>query len=229
MKTILKLCCLILILASCQEKKVSSNNIKLNATKEENIDSIEIGFPFQQIISNSRTRKTKYEIESGVGTNLKAIPKNILTKYLTPFQIRNIKDFSIEYDEYSRYYFFDYVAFDDFILFTIIHDDEVGYDNYYSYTYDKKKGVIHDVVLIAIVGADGGHGQTETLIYSNSMKDLTVKTLSEYDEDLFSEGYENCYTRECSQFETIFKFELSNTRINKRQIAQGIDTICSTK
>ncbi|MFT7086493.1 MAG: hypothetical protein ACJAV5_002221 [Vicingaceae bacterium] len=216
-------------MASCQEQKGSSNNVKLNAPIEENTDSIEIDFPFQQIISNSRTRKARYEIDYGVGTNLKAVPKDILTKYLTPFPIRNIKDFSIEYDEYSRYYFFDYVEFDDFILFTIIHDDEVGYDNYYSYTYDKKKGVIRDVVLIAMVGADGGHGQTEALTYSTSKKNLTVKSDSEYDEDLFEEGYENCYTREKTQFETTYKFELLNTQITKRQIKQSIDTICSTK
>lgn len=228
MKTILEFCCLIVLLASCQEEMESSNNVHLPAPLEQDIESVVIDFPFQKIISNSRKRNAKYEIDYGVGTILKAIPKDILIKYLTPFPVKNITDFSIEYDEYSRYYFFDYAEFEDMILFTIIHDDEVGYDNYYNYTYDKKKGIIRDVVLIALVGADGGHGQSESLIYSTSKDKLLVKTKSDYDEDLFDEGYENCYTRTTSQFETSYQFALDKTIINKRQISEDKDTICST-
>lgn len=227
-KTILKFCCFLLILASCQEEKDSSKKIHTTAPVEQNIDSIGFDFPIQQIISNSSKRKTRYEIDYGVGTSLKAIPKDILIKYLTPFPVKNFKNFSIEYDEYSRYYFFDYAEFDDFVVFTIIHDDEVGYDNYYSYTYDKKKGVIRDLVLIAMVGADGGHVQSETLIYAASKKTLTVKTNSRFDEDLFDEGHQGCYARENTKSETTYTFELLNTRINKRQIEQTLDTICST-
>lgn len=228
MKTIVKLCCLIVLLASCQEEKGTSSNVQFTAPVGQDIDSVVIDFPIQKIISNSRKRNAKYDIDYGVGTSLKAIPKDILIKYLTPFSVKNISDFSIEYDEYSRYYFFDYAEFDNMILFTIIHDDEVGYDNYYSYTYDKKKGVISDVVLIAVVGADGGHGQEESLSYSSSMDRLIVKTKSDYDEDLFEEGYENCYTRTTTKFETSYEFELDKTIINKRLMSEDVDTICST-
>jgi hypothetical protein len=183
-------------------------------------------FPINEIIKSSKKRKSKYDLDYGFNDNTKLIQPEFFKNYLANYSIKNIKDFQLEYDKYSRYYFFDFVEFDKFVSFTIIHDDEVGYDNYYNYTYNKESDQITDVVMIASVGGDGGHGQEEFLFYSNSLKDLLVKTKSEYDEDLFDEEHKNCYTRLSDIYETKYKFGQSNTQIIEGKVKTTKDTIC---
>lgn len=228
MKYTLKICCLILILMGCGENnketlsnKVTSKNSfqKIEETKSNN-------FPIKEIIKSSNKRKSKYDLEYGFNDKTKLIQPKFFKTHLANYSIKNIKDFQLEYDKYSRYYFFDFVEFDKFVSFTIIHDDEDGYDNYYNYTYDKESDKITDVVMIASVGGDGGHGQEEFLYYSNSMKNLLVKTKSEYDEDLFDDEHKNCYTRLSDIYETKYKFGQSNIQIIEGKVKTTKDTIC---
>lgn len=224
----LKICCLMMILSGCSEdKKVTpTHNKNTTNSNEETKQTKSTNFPIEKIINNSEKRKSKYKLNYGFIDKTKLIQSEFFKKYLANYSIKNIKDFKIEYDKYSRYYFFDFVEFNKFVSFTIIHDDEVGYDNYYNYTYDKESDKITDVVMIASVGGDGGHGQEEFLYYSNSLKDLLVKTKSEYDEDLFDEEHKNCYTRLTDNYETRYKIGQSNTEIIEGKVKTIKDTIC---
>jgi hypothetical protein len=225
MKYTLKICCLIIILIGCGERNIETpaNSPNSNYQSEETKSN---NFPINEIIKNSIKRKLKYDLDYGFDENTKLIAPDFFKTYLANYSIRNIKDFKLEYDKYSRYYFFDFVEFDKFISFTIIHDDEVGYDNYYNYTYDKESDRITDVVMIALVGGDGGHNQEEFLYYSKSRKVLLVKTKSVYDEDLFDEQYINCYTRLTDIYETKYKFAQRNTEIIDGKMKNTKDTLC---
>lgn len=210
-----------------EDNKVTPTHYK-NSTNsiEETKQTKSTNFPIEEIINNSEKRKSKYNLNYGFIDKTKLIQSEFFKKYLANYSIKNIKDFKMEYDKYSRYYFFDFVEFDKFVSFTIIHDDEVGYDNYYHYTYDKENDKIIDVVMIASVGGDGGHGQEEFLFYSNSLKDLLVKTKSEYDEDLFDEGHKNCYSRLSDIYEIKYRFRQGNTEIIEGKTETFTDTIC---
>ena len=214
-----------LILIGCGENNIETpaNSTNSNQQSEETKSN---NFPIKEIIKNSSKRKLKYDLDYGFNDKTKLIQSEFFKKYLANYPIKNIKDFKLEYDKYSRYYFFDFVEFDKFVSFTIIHDDEDGYDNYYNFTYDKESDNITDVVMIASVGGDGGHGQEEFLYYSNSLKDLLVKTKSEYDEGLFDEEHKNCYTRLSDKYETRYKFGQSNTEIIEGKVKTIIDTLC---
>lgn len=217
-----------LILLGCGKKndETSTNEVTLKNDIQQTKETKSNKFPIKEIIKSSNKRKSKYNLDYGFNDNTKLIQTDFFKKYLSNYSIKNIKDFQLKYDKHSRYYFFDFVEFDKFVSFTIIHDDEVGYDNYYNYIYNKESDQITDVVMIASVGGEGGHGQDEFLFYSNSLKDLLVKTKSEYDEDLFDEEYKNCYTRLSDVYETNYKFGQNNTQITEGKVKTTKDTIC---
>ncbi|MBP5983557.1 MAG: hypothetical protein KA734_07535 [Fluviicola sp.] len=213
------------ILMGCSEdKKVTPTHNKNSTNAIE--ETKPTNFPIEVIINNCEKRKSNYNLDYGFNDKTKLIQSEFFKKYLAKYAIKNINDFKMVYDKYSRYYFFDFVEFDEFVSFTIIHNDEVGYDNYYHYTYDKENDKIIDVVMIASVGGDGGHGQDELLFYSNALKDLLVKTKSEYDEDLFDKGHKNCYSRLSDIYEIKYRFRQDNTEIIEGKTETFTDTIC---
>lgn len=216
-----------LILVGCNQHSKDVGNVKdVSKNIENHKESKTSQFPIDEVINKSEKRKSKYNIEDKACGECKSIPSDFFKKYLANHTVKNIKDFTLKFDQYSRYYFFDYVVHSDFVLFTIIHDDEDGYDNYYHFTYDQINNKITDVVLVASVGGDGGHYQHETLIFTNSFKDLLVKTKSYYDEDLFDELNKDCYSHTVDAFDTKFSFDRSNTKLNQLNMKTTFDTIC---
>lgn len=227
MKYVLKICCLMLIFVGCNE---TPENIQLpkveSKSSEKDEETKKAHFPIDVIIKNSKKRKSKYDLKEKACGDCNQIPSSFFQKYLDNYSVKNIKDFKLKFDEYARYYFFDYVKFNDYVLFTIIHDDEDGYDNYYHFTYDKTNDKINDVVLVASVGGDGGQYQNETLLYANSFSDLRVKTKSVYDEDLFDDVNKNCYSRTTDNYDTKFNFKRDKTKIIQENSKTTCDTIC---
>ncbi len=224
--------CILWILLGCQENKKETSSDKDHSVQRETqtdaqtVATKSTSFPIGVIIENAPKRRSNYELKFDFDYPVKLIKPGFFEKYLANYPIKNIKNFSIEFDRSSRYYFFDFVEFEEFVLFTIMHNDEIGYNNFYHYTYDKKTDKITHVVMIASEGGDGGHSQEERLIYSNAFKDLLVKTTSHYDEDLFDEAHQECYSRLSDISETRYKFRQQQTEIIDGKMQTMKDTIC---
>lgn len=228
MKIILKLLLIFLIATNCNQKKnkiEKNNKIEIRTTNNKLIDKELIN----NVIQNSIKRKRKDE-------NLSFDHKKYLTnkidfhfvkKYLLNFTTSNDINLKTFFNEYSTYYFYDYLELNDILLFTIMQCDEVGYNNFVHYVLDKKTNKIIDVTFIATFGGDGGHSEDNVLIYDKTGTVLIVKTKSELDEDLFDESNKNCYSRISDIYETKFIFSKKKTQIIELNSITKNDTICN--
>jgi hypothetical protein len=222
MRQILKYLIVLILTVSCEEQKTRNNEeSKVHEKKPEKTNAF-----ITTIIKNSYKR-VNGQIQLEEKNFLKhQIKPDFVKKYLTGLKLNNATVTKTEFDKYSSYYFLDYVDFADYFLFTIVHKDEVGYNNFFHYIYDKINNKISDVTFIASSGGEGGHTQKEILLYSKCGIELIVKSNSEYDEDLFDESNKNCYSRILDIYETKYNFCNGKTKIT--ELASNIikDTIC---
>jgi hypothetical protein len=222
MKNLLKIGCLVFFILACSNEKTETQVAKLEETVKLNPNT----FPIDEIIERSEKRKLTYHFDDVFSDSTKQIPLNFFKKYLANYKVKNMVDFKFSIESYSLYDFFDYAQFNEYVSFTIVYDDESGYDDYFSYIYDKNLDEIVEVYRIATYGADGGHSQTERLYYSNSYMNLLVKTHTLYDEDISDAAHFNCYRRETEKSESRFKFNQGKTTFKFLKTATYADTIC---
>lgn len=201
----------IFVLTSCsnQQEKTQSS------TSTNQVDT----FPIDYVRQVSSDRQAHYNLDSLDLSKLKSIDTMFFKKWFDNISVNNI-DFKIQFDNYSRYFFFDYKDLDKKFLFSIIHDDEVGYDNLFHFTFDKEKSKIVQVDYIAQTGGDGGHGNIDILDYNKSGDLLTLTSISTFDED-FDKGYTRQYDSTINKIE----FNLQTTRYIKIDSLSRLDTI----
>ena len=199
------------MLTSCsnQQEKTQSS------TSTNQVDT----FPIDYVRQVSSDRQAHYNLDSLDLSKLKSIDTMFFKKWFDNISVNNI-DFKIQFDNYSRYFFFDYKDLDKKFLFSIIHDDEVGYDNLFHFTFDKEKSKIVQVDYIAQTGGDGGHGNIDILDYNKSGDLLTLTSISTFDED-FDKGYTRQYDSTINKIE----FNLQTTRYIKIDSLSRLDTI----
>lgn len=179
MKTIYTLLVFV-FLSSCSNEKL----------KEESIDSPtdeSVALPLETIKANSIERQSYYNLDSVEVDKLKPIDTTFFKQYFLGLPFSNIKDYQVEFDPYSRYYFFDYKDLGDLALFSIIHNDEVGYDNLYHFTYDKENNQMLYVDFLAATGSNGGQNNVDRLRYSQT-GDSLIRMSSFEDWSDFSQG-----------------------------------------
>ncbi len=205
----------ILILISCtnrQEKTESS-------TSTNEVDT----FPIDFIRQVSLDRKYHYNIDSLDISKLKTIDTTFFKKWFDNVSINNV-DFKIQFDNYSRYYFFDFKDLDKKFLFSIIHKDEVGYNNLFHFTFDKTKNKIIQADYVSQTGGDGGHGNVDILNYNKIGDMLYLTSISTFDED-FDKGY----TRQFDSTICKIEFNLPATKYIKTDSLSRLDTIWGKK
>jgi len=140
--------------------------------------------PLRPIKENSFYRKRHYNLDSVELNRLKPIDTTFFKKYFLGLPLSNLPGSKIEFDPYSRYYFFDYKDLGELVLFTIIHDDEIGYENLYHFTYHRTKDRLLSVDYLAATGGDGGHGNYDILNYNNYGDTLLRISSSQFWEDI---------------------------------------------
>jgi hypothetical protein len=205
----------ILVLTSCsnrQEKTESSSSTNL-------VDTLPIDF-IRQV---SLDRKYHYNMDSLDLSKLKLIDTTFFKKWFDNVSVNN-DDFKIQFDNYSRYYFFDFKDQDTKFLFSIIHDDEVGYYNLFHFTFDKTKQKIVQADYVSQTGGDGGHGNVDLLNYNKTGDILYLTSISTFDED-FDKGY----TRQYDSTITKIEFNLPTTKYLKTDSLSRLDTIWDKK
>lgn len=179
MKTIYTLLVFV-VLSSCSNEKLKVESIDAPANKS-------LALPLEAIMANSIERQSYYNLDSVEVDELKAIDSSFFKQYFLGLPFSNIKDYQVEFDPYSRYYFFDYKDLGDLALFSIIHNDEVGYDNLYHFTYDKEKNQMLHVDFLAATGSDGGQNKVDRLRYTQA-GDSLIRMSSFEDWSDFSKG-----------------------------------------
>jgi len=126
-------------------------------------------------------------VENIIVSELEKIPLEFIAKYITPHKI------DIGYPEYlpadypESYAFNEFKEFDNFYLFTFIHDDENCCRTLYAVTIEKEKLKVISIGVIGFTGADGGwigkkigKWTRETII--------ETMTTSSYDEDFIEKN-----------------------------------------
>jgi hypothetical protein len=200
---------LLFILTSCTAKKQTNE-------KTTEVSSI---FPIEYIAQVAPKRQLSYNLGSKDYPNLKRIDSLFFKKWFNNLAANNTK-FKIEFDEYSRYYFFDYQDFDKKFLFSILHNDEVGYNNLFHFTFDKEKKKIVQVDFIAQTGSDGGDSNADVLQYNKEGDMLMMTSISTSSQDV-----ENGYVREYDSTLTKIEFDLPITKYKQLYIFSKTDTI----
>ena len=215
MRIVIILVFIIFISYSCS----SDRSQNTNAIASSDVDT----FPIDFIKQNSIERRMHYNMDSVHLNKLVLIDSVFFKKCFANRKLDN-SDFTIVFDPFSRYYFFDFKEFETKILFSIIHNDEVGYDNLYHFVFDNKNRKIIQSDFISSNGGDGGQSNLDILDFNQS-GDL-LKLTSVFIEDIdFDKGYTRHYDSTVSNIE----FGLDNTKIIKVDSVTRVDTIWSRK
>jgi len=209
---------LFLALLSCTNKDTKQEN----STK---LDSVET-FPIETIKRLCFERKSHYNLNTLNLSKLKVIDSTFFKKWFDKRKVDNLKNTNIKFEQYSRYYFFDFKDLDKLFLFSIIDNDEIGYNILYHCIFDKEKKEIIRTELIGETGGDGGEVNVDILDYNSMGDKLKLTSISTYD-DVFTED-----KPETRQYDsTIVSIEFSENKTNYKQIMtfSKLDTINTTK
>lgn len=207
---------LLFALLSCTNKDAKQEN----STR---LDPVET-FPIETIKRVCFERKAHYNLDSLNLSRLKTIDSTFFKKWFDNKKVSNIENTNIKFDRYSRYYFFDFKDLDKLFLFSIVYDDEIGYNSLYHFTFDKEKKEIIQIDLIAQTGGDGGEGNKDILNFNQKGDKLVRTSISTYDED-FDKGY----TRQSDSTTTDIEFNFKKTKFKKINSTSKLDTIWNKK
>lgn len=142
-------------------------------------------FPIEYVRKFTSKRETFYNLDSLDVEKLVEIDSAFFRKWFDNTKVNNDTTWSIKYDYYSRYYFFDFKDTGNLIFFSIIHRDEIGYDLVYNYKLNKRTKHIEDVNLIAVNGGEGGEWITNRLNFNKKGDVLNLVTIVTVENDSF--------------------------------------------
>lgn len=202
---------------------LACNNKDAKQESSSSIDSVEI-FPIETIKKLCFERRAHYSLDRLNLSKLKTIDSTFFKKWFDKREIDNLEGENITFDKYSRYYFFDFKEVNKLLLFTIIYNDEIGYNSLYHFTVDKEKKKIIQVDLIAQTGGDGGESCIDILNFNKSGSKLRVTSISTYEEDI-----EKGYKRQLDSIITDIDFNERKTIYNKVSAVSRLDTIWDKK
>ncbi|MDP3446111.1 MAG: hypothetical protein Q8T08_24890, partial [Ignavibacteria bacterium] len=202
---------LIFALISCSNKGAKQEN-------STSIDTVET-FPIETIKRVCFERKTHYNLDSLNLSKLQIIDSSFFKKWFDKRVIDNIENTNIAFDQNSRYYFFDFKDLDKLFLFSIIYNDEIGYNHLYHFTFDKEKNEINQIDLIAQTGGDGGDNNIDILNFNQNGDKFRLTSISTYDED-FDKGYIRQYDSTITDIE----FNYRKTKFKKINSMSRLDT-----
>ncbi|WP_017734123.1 hypothetical protein [Nafulsella turpanensis] len=190
----------------------SSNKVVEDSAQQENKSLVEV------IKLNAHPRQLHVNLDSV--NSLAQIDSITFKAHFHGIEINNVEDLKLEYDPYSRYYYHDYAIKDNLIFFSIIHNDEVGYNNLYHFIFDTTKGKLVSADLLGQAGGDGGHNQIEIFDYSTDGTVLKITTISSLDED-----YSLGYTTTVDSINKIYKLGNEGAILVKSTTVTRVDSI----
>ena len=186
--------------------------------QERTTDSKE--FPIEHIKKNSIKRRLTYTLNTFDFSKLKPIDSLFFKKWFDNRTFSNTTEQKIQFDPYTRYYYFDYKDFDKMFLFSIIQNDEIGYNNLYHFTYDKDRKEFSQIDFISSSGGDAGEQTTDIIYYNKEGNIINLSSVStstdDIEEDILTQQYDSIGIKiEFKQRKTIFTRLDSLKRVNK--------------
>ena len=178
------------------------------------------------IITNSLSRQSHINLAEIKIERLFSLDSNsVKALFNNETMTSDTSKFMLTYDEYARYYLYDHVVLKDKFLFTIIHNDEIGYNYLYQFTVYRNNKRIYYVHLIGITGGDGGDYTNDSLIFNQKGDKLTVISNS-ISEDIGNSAYS---TIQHDSLVRHFNFLLDKIIISTLHESSRKDTIVDRK
>lgn len=176
----------------------------------------------------SHPRVDHFQIDLSTRDSLNLVQPSLVRRFLSTDQTYFDYSSELEINDYSNYYFFDYQNFKTWVSFSILADTESGFMELYQYTYLKTSGSITSCLRIAVYEADGGASRNDDLKYSRLGKQLTVRSQSFFDEDLFTEyEFNGCYSRSFDSIVSKYVLSPTETVYSIDTVFSSMDTICN--
>ncbi len=197
------------ILVGCSDRQESTTNSE--------------DFPIEHIKKNSIKRRLIYKLNDFDFSKLQPIDSVFFDKWFNNRTFSNIPEQKIELDRYTRYYFFDYKDFDKMFLFSIVQNDEIGYNNLYHFTYDKAKKEFSQIDFISSSGGDAGEQTTDIIYFNKEGNIINLSSVSTSTEDLDKDTLTQYYDSMGVKIE----FKLRKTIITRLDSIKRVDKIIS--
>lgn len=168
-------------------------------------------FPIKVVEHKSIPRERHYNLDSIRLVRLKVIDSNFFKQWFDKKPVSNFPNVYLKFDAYSRYYFFDHKNLDSLFLFSLLHNDEIGYNNLYHFTFDKNTKRFVQIDLIAQTGGDGGQSNMDILHY-NKLGDELIITSIFTEEDDHTITFDSTITKVKFNSSTVYTILHSYTR-----------------
>ena len=200
----------VISLFACTQKHEKTTN----ATVKE-------GFPIEYVKKVTSKRKMFYNLDSLDLEKLVRIDSAFFRKWFDNTKVDNDTNWLIKYDYYSRYYFFDFKDVGKSIFFSIIDNNEIGYNLVYNYKFDKRTKQIEEVNLIAVEGGEGGESITNRLNFNEKGDVLNLITIREFE----NASFQNRASIKYDSIVTKMEFNHPKAIITQIDSVSRIDTI----
>ena len=181
-------------------------------------------FPTDFIKMVCPERKAGFQLLDINFKKLTPIDSSFFIKWFNNKKVNSVDDYILTFDSYTRYYFADFKDLDSKFLFSIVHDDEIGYYHLIHFTFDKEKKQFTQIDYIGQSGGDGGEYNEDYLSYNSTGDILILTSISTYDED-FGGGYKQEYDSTVTKIE----FDVLKTKYTKLGNVSRTDSIWDKK
>ena len=164
-------------------EEIRDNQTIKKINEKENL----IDYNISYIKSQTSKLSDIIDLDSVDFKNLKKIPKRFLEKYISSHKIDFGTPEYLPSDYPESYSFYQSKSYENFFLFTIIHENEFCCKTLYAVTTRKDKISIINISVIGLIGMDGGwYGKRFGKWFNDYGIGSTL--INSYDEDLIEEN-----------------------------------------
>ncbi|MGV3632208.1 MAG: hypothetical protein ACO1O6_13450 [Bacteroidota bacterium] len=120
------------------------------------------------MLQKTKTAADPLVIEKLLKEKHPEIDRTFFAEYLEGLKIEGQSSARIEYLSAVNWYFIDHRDLKDYIVFSILDDNESGYNVMYHLVYSKKSRQINSVSVLTTFELDGGAYGHDSLVWSNN-------------------------------------------------------------
>ncbi|TMM59313.1 hypothetical protein FEE95_07735 [Maribacter algarum] len=165
------------LVTKATEGIIAGSNLKNNSI----LDSVE--FDSNYIRSKTSPLSKTIDIEKINVALLEKLPKKFISEHLSPYKIEIGYPEHLTDDYPDEYVFLEFKVFENFNLYTFVHDNETCCRTLYAVTIGKEN---NNTINIGVIGYEGGDGGWVGKQYGSWTSEAIIETTttSDYDEDL---------------------------------------------
>lgn len=127
-----------------------------------------LSFPIELVLEKTKVADDILVIERILKEKHPKIDSVFFANYLEGLKITEQDSFRIEYNSAVNWYFIDHRYLRDYIAFSILSDNDSGFNVMYHLVYSKKDQKINSVAVLTTYELDGGAYGRDSLIWKNN-------------------------------------------------------------